>query len=163
MRKACCFIVVRVAFIVFLFLCSLQKGFSETSMTRITSDGKLILNYKNYVAEFFVNVLVTDVGGTLKSDYLQVFFTQTGDAVEKMIAKGHVVIDQKEQHAESGCAQFFSREGKIILTEDPIIRKGENEYAADIITIFTRTNQVIFEPSAKIVIKKSDASPLPLS
>jgi lipopolysaccharide export system protein LptA len=146
-------------FIVFLFLSvnflGASLGFSETETTQITSKGKLILDYKKYVAEFFENVLVRDAGGTLKSDYLQVFFTPTGDTVEKMIAKGHVLIDQKEHSSKSGSAEFFSREGKIILRDNPIIRKGENEYAADIITIFTHSNQVNFEPSARIVIRKS--------
>ena len=35
-----------------------------------------------------------------------------------------------------------------------MIKKGENYYSADIITIDTKTNKVYFEPSAKIVIKK---------
>ena len=150
-------------FCLLFFWMTLTSGFPETPATRITSDGRLVLDYKNHMAEFYENVFVKDIGGTLRADYLQVFFTPAGDEIEKMIAKGNVVIDQREQHSESGRAQFFSREGKIILTQNPIIRKGENEYAADVITIFTRTNQVIFEPSARIVIKKSGAvSPLPL-
>jgi len=131
---------------------------AESDFTRITSEGKLILDYKKKIAQFYDNVLVKNPQGTLKSDQLTVYFDASGNQIEKMIAIGHVAIDEKEHQAESHKAEFFSREGKLVLTGDPVIKKGPNYYSAEIITINTVTNKVFFEPSAKIVIKKSDVT-----
>ena len=128
--------------------------YAEEVYTRITSEGKLILNYKEKIANFFDNVLVKNQQGTLKSDKLTVFFAVNGEDIEKMIATGHVFIDQKEHQAEGQRAEYFTKESKLILTGDPIIKKGANYYSADKITIDTKTDKVYFEPSAKIVIKK---------
>ncbi|MBN2145278.1 MAG: hypothetical protein JW774_11705 [Candidatus Aureabacteria bacterium] len=125
-----------------------------SNLTRITSDGKLIIDYKKKTADFNENVLVREPKGTLRSDKLIVYFDPDGETLNKMVATGHVKIDQEEQKAEAGRAEYHSKEGRLILTGHPVIEKGPNRYSAEKITIITATNQVLFEPSAKIVIKK---------
>lgn len=143
---------------VLLFFLITISIYAEDS-TKITSDGKLVLDYKQKVANFFDNVLVENADGTLKSDKLIVFFDSNGNSIEKMIAIGKVVIDQKEHKALAERAEYFSQKNKIILTGNPIIKKGENFYSADSIIIDLTLNKVYFEPSAKIIVKKESGSP----
>jgi len=127
--------------------------YANDGVTRITSDGKLILNYFTKIADFKDNVIVkTSDGGKLKSDKLTVFFDSKGDDIEKMIAIGHVFIDQQDHQAEGDRAEYYSKTGRLILSGNPVIKKGENYYSAEVITINTQTNKVYFEPSAQIVI-----------
>lgn len=141
--------------IVFIFLITLFV-FSEESFTRITSEGRLVLDYQQKIANFYDNVFVKSENGVLRSDQLTVFFDSKFETIEKMIAKGNVLIDQQNHKAESKRAEYFSKTGKLVLTGDPIIQKGENYYSADVITIDTNTSKVYFEPSARIVIKQSE-------
>jgi lipopolysaccharide export system protein LptA len=146
----------RIVFLLFVFLSAGACTAAEDGFTRITSDGKLILDYKKKIANFFENVVVQTGDGVLKSDKLTVFFDATGNAIDRMIAVGHVFIDEKDHQAESDRAEYYSRESRLVLTGEPVIKKGSNYYSAEIITIDTRTNKVYFEPSAKIVIKQRD-------
>ena len=142
-----------------------QKSAGEpaaANLTRITSDGPLTIDYALQIAEFTKNVLLEDQGGTLRADHLKVTFDATGQAIQTMIANGNVIIDQKEHYSESQRADFDAKDQKLILTGDPIIRKGPNFYAAEVITIFLQTNKVLFEPSARIVVQRgADESLLP--
>ena len=142
------------SFYLLFMLAGLLLPLRAENYTHITSDGKLIIDYQNNEAQFYDNVLVKNTKGTLKSDQLVVQFDKTGNEVEKMIATGHVFIDQKTQQAKSGKAEYLTKAGKLILTDNPTITKGPNTYSADKITIDTNTNKVLFEPSAKIVIKQ---------
>lgn len=146
----------RLLIIVFLFMIPSLSAQNKMDFTRITSDGKLILDYKKKIADFFENVKVKTSDGLLKSDKLTVFFDSLGNDIDKMIAVGNVFIDQKAHQAEAQRAEFLSSDGKLVLTGNPVIRKGSNYYAADVIIIDTNTNKVYFEPSARIMIRKDD-------
>jgi lipopolysaccharide transport protein LptA len=155
------------AILVLLFLlgncCSFANDASLTGevkqdFTRITSDGSLTIDYARHIAKFKKNVLLKDAGGTLRSDRLTVYFDNQGEAIKQMIARGNVVIDQGEHYSESGRADYDGAEHKLVLKGDPIIRKGSNFYAAEVITIFLTTNKVLFEPSARIVVKREGKS-----
>ncbi len=145
-----------IIFLFLLFNLFVNANAADEDLTRITSDGKLVLDYQKKIADFFDNVEVKNANGFLKSDKLKVFFDSEGNNIEKMIAVGNVKIDQKLHQATSGRAEYYSKESKIILTDNPIIKKGDNYYSADVISIDIKRNKVYFEPSAKIVIKKED-------
>ena len=138
--------------LVFFLVFNLYAGSDD--YTRITSEGKLVIDYHKNIADFYDKVVVNTQGGILKSDFLKVIFDSSGKEIEKMIAQGHVFINQREHEAQGDEAVYFAREGKLVLKGNPIIKKGANSYSADRIIIETRTNKVYFEPSAKIVIKQ---------
>ena len=122
-------------------------------ITRITSDGRLVIDYQNKMAEFFDNVVVQDKNGTIQSKYLKVLFTKDGLDVSKMIAAGDVIIKQKERTAYSDSAVYIVQTEVLRLIGNPKITEKGNLYTADEITILVKQNKVLFEPSAKIVIK----------
>ena len=105
------------------------------------------------MAEFYDNVVVQDKNGTIKSKYLKVTFTKDGLDVSKMIAAGNVIIKQKDRTAYSDSAVYIVQTEVLRLIGNPKITEKGNMYTADEITILIKQNKVLFEPSAKIVIK----------
>lgn len=122
-------------------------------ITRITSDGRLVIDYDKKMAEFYDNVVVQDKNGTIRSKYLKVTFTKDGLDVSKMIAAGNVIIKQKDRTAYSDSAVYIVQTEVLRLIGNPKITEKGNMYTADEITILIKQNKVLFEPSAKIVIK----------
>lgn len=127
----------------------------DIEIIRITSDGRLVIDYENKTAEFYKNVKVQDKNGTMTSNYLKVIFSSDGLGVSKMIAAGNVVIKHKERTAYSDNAVYVVQTEVLRLIGNPKITEKGNVYTADEITILVRQNKVLFEPSAKILIKDS--------
>jgi lipopolysaccharide export system protein LptA len=124
-------------------------------ITRITSEGRLVIDYENKVAEFYDNVKVQDKNGIMNSNYLKVIFTKDGLNVSKMIAAGNVIIKQKDRTAYSDSAVYIIQTEVLRLIGNPKITEKGNMYTAEEITILVKQNKVLFEPSAKILIKDS--------
>ncbi|HRZ86580.1 MAG TPA: LptA/OstA family protein [bacterium] len=120
--------------------------------TVITADGGLYLDYTKNIALFKQNVVVKDAQGFMKADEMKVYFDPKGSAISKIEAFGNVSIDQTGRQAESQKVVMYMNEGKIVLTGDPRIKQGTDTYSAEKITIFKKTNQIIFQPKAKLII-----------
>ncbi len=120
--------------------------------TVITSDGPLNADFEKKIAIFKDNVLVKDDQGTINSDKMKVFFAGESNQIERVECYGNVKIKHDKRYSESDEAIYYALENKIILTGDPLIKQGSDQYRAEKITIFTVQNRVIFEPSAQLVI-----------
>jgi len=129
-----------------------QTPKADVKPTIITSDGGLFLDYTKNIALFKQNVVVKDAQGLMKADEMKVFFDPKGSAITKIEAQGNVFIDQGARKAESQKVIMYMAEGKIVLTGDPKIKQGTDTYSAEKITILKKTNQIIFEPNAKLLI-----------
>ncbi|OGX05247.1 MAG: LPS export ABC transporter periplasmic protein LptC [Omnitrophica bacterium RIFCSPLOWO2_12_FULL_50_11] len=87
--------------------------------TVITCDGPLEIDYKRNVAHFKHNVVAKDDRGTLSSDYMDVFYDKGTRRVSKMLARGNVVILDKEGNKSySDTAIYLADEGRMILGGD---------------------------------------------
>lgn len=124
----------------------------DEDTTIITSDGGLNLDYAKHTAVFKKNVVVTDHRGTLKAQEMRVLFEPEGSKIKTIEAIGNVQIVQEGRTAEGENALIRSEEGVIELTGNPKIKQGKDIYSADKITIFSKTNQVVFEPRAKLIL-----------
>ena len=129
-----------------------EKEIIDEDTTIITSDGGLNLDYAKHVAIFKKNVVVRDHRGTLKAQEMHVQFEAESSKIRTIEAMGDVQVVQEGRIAESQNALIKSEQGVIILTGDPKIKQGRDIYSGDKITIFSKTNQVIFEPKAKLMI-----------
>ena len=125
----------------------------DIDITRITSDGRLVIDYENKIAEFFNNVTVQDKNGIIKANYMKIIFSKDGSKISKMIAAGNVVIKQKNRTAYSDNAVYIVQTEVLRLIGNPKITEKGNIYTADEITILVKQNKVLFEPSARILIK----------
>jgi lipopolysaccharide transport protein LptA len=129
-----------------------ESAKTDVKPTIITSDGGLFLDYTKNIALFKKNVVVKDSQGCMKADEMKVYFDPKGSAISKIEAFGNVHIDQEGRQAESQKVVMYMTEGKIVLTGDPLIKQGTDTYSAEKITILKKTNQIIFEPNAKLLI-----------
>ncbi|MDP8262277.1 MAG: LptA/OstA family protein [Candidatus Ancaeobacter aquaticus] len=120
--------------------------------TVITSDGGVVFDYTKNIAIFTDNVVVKDDQGVLKADKMKVFFDAKGSSMKRIEAFGHVFIDQGGRQAESQKLLMLVPSGKIILTGNPRIKQGVDTYSAQKITILKKSNRIIFEPKAKLMI-----------
>lgn len=64
---------------------------------------------------------------------------------EKIIAIGNVVIQQSGRRAEAGKVEILPLEGKIILTEDPVIFENQVEVRGDKMTLFRGERRAVVE------------------
>lgn len=124
----------------------------EKKPTLITSDGPLDADFENKTAVFKDNVVVKDEQGTVKADKMKVFFGNENNEIDKIECRGNVEIRQKDRYSESEEAIYYAAEKKIVLKGDPVIRQESDHYRAEVITIFTEQNRVLFEPSAQLLI-----------
>jgi LPS export ABC transporter protein LptC len=97
-----------------------QDPDSETKVpTIITSDGPLEVDYKRNVAHFTKNVVAQHEQGTLKSDYMDVFYEKQSRRVAKIVARGNVEITSKEgDKTYSDNAVYLAKEKRMILGGD---------------------------------------------
>ena len=124
--------------------------------TIITCEGKMVVKYQNYTAEFYDNVVVADTSATLKADYIRISLNDETLAVESVYCKGHVFIVQGDKRATSNEAVYNAVEGTIVLTEDPKLMKSENLLGADKIIFFIKDERVVCEPKARLIIYPSE-------
>lgn len=124
----------------------------QKTPTVITSDGPLNADFEKKIAVFRDNVLVKDAQGTVNADKMNVYFMEESNQIDKIECYGNVKINHDERYSESQEAIYYATQSKIILKGDPVIRQGNDHYRADVITIFTEQNRVIFEPSAQLLI-----------
>ena len=91
--------------------------------------------------------------------------------VSKIFCEGDVVIvrkppenetDKEEPKANAGKAEYDVKEGKIVLSENPILMQGEQKIVGDKITVFRDTEKMIVEggkQGAKMFLKSDTLNP----
>ncbi|OHE71161.1 MAG: hypothetical protein A2007_04630 [Verrucomicrobia bacterium GWC2_42_7] len=66
--------------------------------------------------------------------------------IEKIIARKNVRIEQRGRIATAGCAELFPQEGKVILSDTPIIEDAQQgKVAGKRITLFQGERRVLIE------------------
>jgi len=68
--------------------------------------------------------------------------------VDKIVATGHVKIN----HSQGGAATaekavYYQRDEKVVLTENPVVKKGNDFVEGDRITIYLKENRSVVEGS----------------
>ncbi len=118
--------------------------------TVITSE-RLTFDQSEQYALFEENVIVRDPGLRMRADRLTVFFDDANQA-ERIEAIGRVIIQQEETTAWAGKATYDVVSGKILLEDQPRIRRGRDVLEGDTITFWRDTNKMICEPRARLVL-----------
>ena len=142
-----------------------QVGGGTNTPINITSDRFDVYSEKR-IAVFSGNVVVTQEDTTIQSDefYLHYYKPKEMTArkksqvinagaaanmgeIQKIEAKGHVIIRQQEKILTGENAVFFNEERKIIVTGTPEMREGDNIIKGDKITFFLTENRGVVESS----------------
>jgi lipopolysaccharide transport protein LptA len=125
---------------------------AEEDKTIITSDGGLHLDYAGQIAVFKKNVVIEDHRGIMRAQEIRILFEPNGSKINTITALGNVRIEQQGRIAEGQKALIKSAQNVIELTGDPKIKQGKDIYSAEKITIYSKRNEVVFEPKARLVI-----------
>jgi len=123
----------------------------DTNATVITST-RLSFDPQKHFAVFEENVVVTDPDMKLTSDTLTVVFTTDNKNMSSLDAKGHVVIVSKELNAVAAHAVYDVKDGKVVMTGNPIIKQGKDWVSSERVTFWKATNRMAFEGNVKLVI-----------
>lgn len=116
------------------------------------------------VAVFSGNVVVTQEDTVINSDEFFLHYKKegiktkqndknvntgiaTGD-IEKIEAKGNVIIKQKEKVVTGDNAFFYNGEQKIVVTGNPVMKEGNNIIKGDRVIFFLKENRGVVESSS---------------
>ncbi|MFQ3670508.1 MAG: LptA/OstA family protein [Verrucomicrobiia bacterium] len=116
--------------------------------TIITSDS-FQLNASENQGTFTGNVRVVDPNFELTSDELVIFFG-AGNQLERILARGNVVIKQGGRASSSRQAEYFLAEKKITLTGDPTVTEGRNQITGTKITIYQDREKMDVEGRSRV-------------
>jgi lipopolysaccharide export system protein LptA len=132
----------------------------------IVSDRMDAFNEKKLVI-FSGNVVATQGDKEIKSDRLLLYYKKeagkkdkvgakevegTGD-LEKIEAKGNVIVTQKERIATGDEAAYFQDSGQIIITGNATLRDGKNLIKGDKVTVFVNEDRGVVESDPKKRVK----------
>jgi len=90
---------------------------------------------KNKRARFEGQVVVTRGDVTMRCDELDVTYS-SGDAVDTVVATGHVEVDKGTRTARAAAAELVGATGRITLTGSPRLSDGPNELVGDTIVLW---------------------------
>jgi lipopolysaccharide export system protein LptA len=139
---------------------------SSKEPIEIVSDRMEAFNEKKLVI-FSGNAVATQGDKVMKSDKLLLYYKKeagkkdkigakemegTGD-LEKIEAKGNVVLTQKERIASGDEAVYLQDSGQIIMTGNAVLREGKNVIKGDKVIVFIDEDRGIVESDPKKRVK----------
>ncbi len=147
-------------FQVFATAASLPKENKVNPQTEITCKGKLDMDYEKNVAVFHNDVTVEDPRMKMNADLMTVYFEPKEKNIEKVVATGNVRFRKEDKTAKSNQAVYTVKDGKIVLTGQPMVKRDRDVLAGEKITFFRDDNRMLIEPSAKLMIYSSGQNDL---
>ncbi len=132
----------------------------------IVSDRMDAFNEKKLVI-FSGNAVATQGDKEIKSDRLFLYYKKetgkkdkvgakeiegTGD-LEKIEAKGNVIVTQKARIATGDEAVYFQESGQIIMTGNATLRDGKNLIKGDKVIVFVNEDRGVVESNPKKRVK----------
>jgi lipopolysaccharide export system protein LptA len=139
---------------------------SSNEPIEIVSDRMDAYNEKKLVI-FSGNAVATQGDKEIKSDRLLLYYKKetgkkdkigakeiegTGD-LEKIEAKGNVIVTQKERIATGDEAVYLQDRGQIIMTGNAILRDGKNIIKGDKVTVFLNEDRGTVESNPEKRVK----------
>ncbi len=139
---------------------------SSNEPIEIVADRMDAYNEKKLVI-FSGNAVATQGDKELKADQLLLYYKKepgkkdkigdkamegTGD-LEKIEAKGNVIVTQKEKIATGEEAVYFQDSGQIVMTGNATLRDGKNIITGDKVTVFVNEDRGIVEADQKKRVK----------
>lgn len=107
-------------------------------------------------ATFTGKVVARQGDVTIYSDRLVIFYSdkEKQNEVDKVEAFGNVRILQGDKIGLGGHGVYVSKEGKIILDDNPKVYQGEDEVAGKVITYFldSQRSEVTSDPDSRVLV-----------
>lgn len=119
-------------------------------ITEITSD-RLLVDYANKIAVFTGNVVVTDPDMQMTAEVLTIHLTAE-DTVDRIVARGNVIIKSEDLHSRSGIATYIPAEEKMILEDRPQVFRERSVLTAERITYLRLEQRMVAEPQPRLIM-----------
>ncbi|MFQ5329405.1 MAG: lipopolysaccharide transport periplasmic protein LptA [Thermodesulfobacteriota bacterium] len=116
----------------------------KKASTRITADRMDAVRGDNMVI-FTGSVVVSQKDFTLHSNKLTAYYTPGGREIREIVAVGEVRIIQPDREATSGKAVYMRGERVLILTENPVVKQGNDRVSGVKITFYLDEDRSIVE------------------
>jgi len=115
--------------------------------TSTISSDKLEFDYQDFVARFEGNVRVVDPQFVLTADRILVFFDKDAktNEVRRLDAIGNVKVTSEDRAGSCGKAVYTRATGAIVLTQSPVVSKGENVLRGEKITVWLGESRIDVE------------------
>ena len=142
-------------------LLSVESGLAQQANYAVEGDvtvvtaNRLVFDYSKQYALFEGDVVVVDPDMKMSADSLIIKFDAESD-VQSIVAKNNVVIEQEDKRAESGVAAYDVSTGKVVLEDNPLVRRGKDILTGDTITFWRDENKMVCEPRARLIIFPQD-------
>jgi lipopolysaccharide export system protein LptA len=145
---------------------SAKNKINSKEPIEIVSDRMDAFNEKKMVI-FSGHAVATQGDKEIKSDRLLLYYKKetgkkdktgvkaiegTGD-LEKIEAKGNVIVTQKARVATGDEAVYFQDSGQIIMTGNPTLRDGKNLIKGDKVIVFVNEDRGVVESDQKKRVK----------
>jgi lipopolysaccharide export system protein LptA len=158
-------------FIFFSYLGAAEHGTKKTNVDKnqpiqIVSD-RLDAYHEKRLVVFSGNAVATQGDNVIKSDRLLLYYKKdqrapekigskdvgnTGD-LEKIEAKGHVIVTQGERIVTGEDATFFQDTQQIVMTGNAVMREGRNVIRGDKIIVYLNEDRGVVESAEKNRVK----------
>lgn len=145
------------------------KGMPDKKGSIIVNSDMVEINDSKGMVLFSGNVKARSEDFTIQCDRMTLYYrkravkgkiSSNGVVVERIVAKGGVRIKRKiGGEARADCAEYLSRENKIVLTGNPVVKHGEDFIEGFKITFFLKNNRSIIEGSPESKVKAVFSSP----
>lgn len=122
--------------------------------TRITAD-RLEFDYREMIALFEDNVVVTDPELNMTADRMLVYFDGTNE-VRQVTARGEVRVKSGNRSADCDKAVYLRNRGQLILTGNVVLRRDRNVLSGHRITFWINDERVEVEPGKMIIHPEND-------
>lgn len=133
----------------------------ETQPTVIDSDKVEMVTLEHETRFVFSNnVRITGNNMVILCDQLEVYAAREGEKkkkddavaelgrIQRIFAIGNVRIQQEGREAASGRAEVFPQEGRIVLTESPVIRDEQGSVSGERIILYQGESRAVVEGSS---------------
>ncbi len=114
----------------------------------ITSD-RVETFFKENLIVFRGNVVARQKDIVIYSDSLEAMVLEDGKGIEKVVAGGHVKIQQGLRVAHCQKAVFYNRDQKVILTGNPKVWEGDNLVSGEEIIFDIQKNRIEVKGGSK--------------
>ena len=139
-----------------------QQKIEVKEEVQVTSDTTISSNRLEIISEeatchFYFQEDVHVKGTNLEAtcDTIDVLTTQESPKnpsrlgmIERILLKGNVMIKQTERIATAGQAEILPQEGKVILTQNPMVKEGESTVTGDRMILLQGEQRAIVEGSS---------------
>jgi lipopolysaccharide export system protein LptA len=143
-----------------------SNKFTSKEPIEIVSDRMDAFNEKKLVI-FAGHAVATQGDKQIKADKLLLYYKKDGGKKEKVgdkavegagdldkiEAKGHVIVTQKQRIATGDEAVYLHDSGQIIMTGNPVLRDGKNTIKGDKVIVFVNEDRGVVESNSQKRVK----------